>query len=212
MSATNSFRAKHPTEDLRLAFVWHDGQAHCAVHEPQPTSDQASLNNLGLHAVLLCRHGIGDRPQRAARSALSRAVRLVRADRGVDHRRCHLCPRRGAGRFRAGAPLAGTFRGDAPFDAWVWRIVVKAAHDPRPDTREGLHVEPAPPENGSTGEFASWLALLPERQRLAVFLRYAADLDYRSIALVLDVKVGTVSATLHAAHERLRPSIEEARR
>lgn len=92
----------------------------------------------------------------------------------------------------------GTFRGDPLFDAWVWRIVVNAAHDPRPDTREGLHVEPAPPENGSTGEFAAWLALPPERQRLAVFLLYAADFDaadfdYHSIALVLGVMVGTVS-------------------
>ena len=106
----------------------------------------------------------------------------------------------------------GSFRGDAPFDAWVWRIVVNAAHDARPDARAVPHVEPAAAENGSIGELATWLALLPERQRLAVFLRYAADLDYRSIALVLGVKVGTVSATLHAAHERLRPSIEEARR
>jgi DNA-directed RNA polymerase specialized sigma24 family protein len=53
---------------------------------------------------------------------------------------------------------------------------------------------------------------LPEQQRLAIFLRYVADLDYRGIALVLGLKVGTVSATLHAAHERLRYSIQEVRR
>jgi DNA-directed RNA polymerase specialized sigma24 family protein len=60
----------------------------------------------------------------------------------------------------------------------------------------------------------SWVASLPERQRLAIFLRYFADLDYRSIAVAvavaLDVEVGTVSATLAAAHATLRRSYEEA--
>jgi RNA polymerase sigma factor (sigma-70 family) len=50
---------------------------------------------------------------------------------------------------------------------------------------------------------------LPERQRLAVYLRYYADLDYRAIAAVLAVKVGTVSATLSAAHNRLREQLQE---
>ena len=54
------------------------------------------------------------------------------------------------------------------------------------------------------------LAALPERQRLAVFLRYWVDLDYRSIAVALDVEVGTVSATLNAAHANLRRSLKEA--
>jgi RNA polymerase sigma factor (sigma-70 family) len=50
---------------------------------------------------------------------------------------------------------------------------------------------------------------LPERQRLAVFLRYWADLDYRAIAEVLEVELGTVSATLSAAHQSLRRSVQE---
>ena len=53
------------------------------------------------------------------------------------------------------------------------------------------------------------MAALPERQRLVVFLRYFADLDYREIAEALDVKVGTVSATLHAAHAALRSALSE---
>ena len=70
----------------------------------------------------------------------------------------------------------------------------------------------APPHNGE-GESSSlrlWVRSLPERQRLIVFLRYWADLDYRSIASVLEVEVGTVSATLNAAHHALRRSLEEA--
>jgi RNA polymerase sigma factor (sigma-70 family) len=55
----------------------------------------------------------------------------------------------------------------------------------------------------------AWIAALPERQRLAVYLRYYADLDHRAIAAVLEVEVGTVSATLSAAHRALRKEIQE---
>ncbi len=55
-----------------------------------------------------------------------------------------------------------------------------------------------------------WVAALPERQRLAVFLRYYADLDYRAVAAALDVEVGTVSATLSSAHRALRKQLEVA--
>ena len=55
----------------------------------------------------------------------------------------------------------------------------------------------------------AWVASLPERQRLAVFLRYF-NLDYQSIAIALEVEVGTVSATLATAHAALRRSYEEA--
>ncbi|MEP6812328.1 MAG: sigma factor-like helix-turn-helix DNA-binding protein [Actinomycetota bacterium] len=53
------------------------------------------------------------------------------------------------------------------------------------------------------------LAALPERQRLCVFLRYFADLEYLEIAAALGIEVGTVSATLHAAHVALRPVLAE---
>jgi RNA polymerase sigma factor (sigma-70 family) len=64
------------------------------------------------------------------------------------------------------------------------------------------------PEAENDGDIRSWVASLPERQRLAVFLRYYADLDYRAIASVLGVEVGTVSATLNAAHSALQSSLE----
>ena len=68
--------------------------------------------------------------------------------------------------------------------------------------------------NGHVDEVGvrAWIAALPERQRLAVYLRYYADLDYRAIASALDVEVGTVSATLSAAHRALRRSLEEVER
>jgi RNA polymerase sigma-70 factor (ECF subfamily) len=57
----------------------------------------------------------------------------------------------------------------------------------------------------------AWVATLPERQREALFLRYYADLDYRAIADLLEIEVGTVSATLSAAHNKLRVALREVR-
>jgi RNA polymerase sigma factor (sigma-70 family) len=48
-------------------------------------------------------------------------------------------------------------------------------------------------------------------QRLALFLRYYADLDYAGIAEALDISRGTVSATLHAAHATLQTQLSEVR-
>lgn len=50
---------------------------------------------------------------------------------------------------------------------------------------------------------------LPERQRLILFLRYYADLDYGAIADVLGIRSGTVGAALNAAHDALRGRIQE---
>ena len=53
------------------------------------------------------------------------------------------------------------------------------------------------------------VAALPERQRLALFLRYYADLDYAAIADALGVRRGTVSATLNHAHAALREALQK---
>jgi len=105
------------------------------------------------------------------------------------------------------------FRGDGPLEAWVWRIVLNAARAVRPRAELALPASLAAASDNHRGgahEVDAWLAVLPDRERLVVFLRYFADLEYRAIATALDVKVGTVSATLHAAHAALRRSLEEA--
>jgi RNA polymerase sigma factor (sigma-70 family) len=109
------------------------------------------------------------------------------------------------------------YRGEAPLDAWVWRVVVNAALAARKTMEPVLVDVPVrAAANGRHGddEFGvrRWIAVLPERQRVAIFLRYFADLDYRAIAAALDVEVGTVSATLNAAHAALRRSLEEVQR
>ena len=107
-----------------------------------------------------------------------------------------------------------SYRSEGPLEAWVWRAVVNAAKKQQRHSSaaplEGH--DPSSRQNGDETEarlIRTWIAALPERQRLIVYLRYYADLDYRQIATVLDIAVGTVSATLSAAHQTLRKTIEE---
>jgi RNA polymerase sigma factor (sigma-70 family) len=107
------------------------------------------------------------------------------------------------------------FRGEGSLEAWVWRAVVNAARKSRRRGSEPLAaVEPVASANGRESDeygVRAWVAALPERQRLAVFLRYFADLDYRAIAEALDVEPGTVAATLSSAHAALRKRLGEVR-
>jgi RNA polymerase sigma factor (sigma-70 family) len=51
------------------------------------------------------------------------------------------------------------------------------------------------------------LARLPERQRVAVVLRYLADLPLVDVAAAMGCKVGTAKSTLHTALARLRVEV-----
>jgi RNA polymerase sigma factor (sigma-70 family) len=100
------------------------------------------------------------------------------------------------------------WRGSGSLEAWVWACVLNRARKARP------RVAPAAVPQSSRAPEADTdlrlrLAALPERQRLVVFLRYFADLGYAEIAEALGIEVGTVSATLHAAHAALRTQLEE---
>ena len=103
-------------------------------------------------------------------------------------------------------------RDDAALEPWVWRIVVNEARKRR---RREARLAPWPEDEvegyGPTElnvDVRAVVAALPERQRLALFLRYYADLDYAAIAAALQVRPGTVAATLSAAHSTLRSQLE----
>lgn len=107
-------------------------------------------------------------------------------------------------RFRAG------YRGEAPLEGWVWRIVVNSARRSAASAgaAERWHqFEPATSNGGGrdpSGELGRLIEGLPERQRLVLFLRYYADLEYTAIAEALGITAGTVGATLNAARASLR--------
>jgi DNA-directed RNA polymerase specialized sigma24 family protein len=117
--------------------------------------------------------------------------------------------------FASAVKQRGDHRGDAPMEAWLWRIVLNSARDrarrrrrrplPIPDvelSRNGHEPTGAP----------AWLFSLTGRQRTVVFLRYYADLDYRTIGSLLGISEGTVAATLSKARAALRRVREEERR
>lgn len=109
-----------------------------------------------------------------------------------------------------------TFHGTGSLEAWMWRIVVNAARRYSSTPSESELVEAGEPSsNGHPVDelgLRTWIAALPDRQREALFLRYYADLDYRRIAEILEIEVGTVSATLSAAHNKLRVALREVQR
>jgi RNA polymerase sigma-70 factor, ECF subfamily len=109
------------------------------------------------------------------------------------------------------------YRGDGPLEAWLWRAVTNAAHNQRraehslvpvDSLEDELEQRPATPGGRRTDAVRQHLAVLPERQRLVLFLRYYADLSYTQIGEVLGLRTGTVSATLAAAHRTLRGRLE----
>jgi RNA polymerase sigma factor (sigma-70 family) len=106
----------------------------------------------------------------------------------------------------------GDYRGDGSLEAWVWRIVFNVASTHNQRRRPQV---PAPEAfTTEDGRAEAWpelrgaVAALPERQRHALFLRHYADLSYDEIGDVLGMARGTVSATLHGAHDSLRKTLE----
>jgi RNA polymerase sigma factor (sigma-70 family) len=105
------------------------------------------------------------------------------------------------------------FRRQGPLDAWLWRIVVRAAlthaRQPRRHCLETGH-ETAVEAVEQHDDVQDAITALPERQRLAIFLRYYADLDYRTIGELLGIEDSTVRASVHAARGALRARLEVA--
>ena len=109
------------------------------------------------------------------------------------------------------------YRRTGTVEAWLWSSVVRTALKQRSRRRDLPSADPLAgreplSEDGNPEELAgvrAAIALLPERQRLVLFLRYYGDLDYAQIGRALGIKRGTVSAALHAAHQSLRTHFEE---
>jgi RNA polymerase sigma-70 factor (ECF subfamily) len=106
----------------------------------------------------------------------------------------------------------GSYRREGSLEAWLWRIVLNVARDRRRSNRRLAALpefEATEDAREHNDEVRASLLALPERQRLAVFLRYYADLSYEQIAEALGVRAGTVAASLHAAHSALRQVLAE---
>ena len=107
------------------------------------------------------------------------------------------------------------FRDEGSLAGWIWRIVVNTTVSQTRARKPTIPLadDPSGSDNGhtdaATERVRGALALLPERQRLILFLHYYADLDYATIAEAIDISSGTVGATLHTARASMRRLLEE---
>jgi RNA polymerase sigma-70 factor, ECF subfamily len=125
---------------------------------------------------------------------------------------------------RAWRSLRG-FRGDSSFRTWLHRVAInvvrtsqaKEARLARLFVRRSKDDEPFDPP-AATEPFDAELArrqaidralaTLPGELRVAVTLRDLQGLEYKEIAALLNVPIGTVESRIFRARQRLRPLLE----
>lgn len=97
------------------------------------------------------------------------------------------------------------FSGDGSLESWVWRIAFRVAIGSKGS--QELAVDELPEvafvDGGSNPALAAAVRQLSAQRRVAIFLRYYADLSYAEIGEVLGIAEGTVAATLSQAHRQL---------
>jgi len=129
----------------------------------------------------------------------------------------------------------GSFRGDAGFETWMWKIANNAwrkrrrwwsadkraaeevpldeIEDLSSEPREGLAQEASPdPGRAALDRERSRLLReaiegLPEQMRKCLMLRVYQDLKYREIAVVVRLSIETVKAHLFAARKKLQQEL-----
>lgn len=97
------------------------------------------------------------------------------------------------------------FRGEGTLEGWVWRIAFRVAVGSKGSRELALDEVPEVAFVDATSDPALAAAVreLPPQRRMAIFLRYFADLSYADIGEVLGVAEGTVAATLSQARRQL---------
>ena len=126
------------------------------------------------------------------------------------------------------------FRGDSTFRTWLHRVAVNViqSHHGRVSRLRRL-IQAAPVESADARDhdpieraadpvdvesdlvlrdtIDRALASLPDELRVAVTLRDVQGLDYKEIAAVLEVPIGTVESRIFRGRQRLKPLLEPLR-
>ncbi|HYL53022.1 MAG TPA: sigma-70 family RNA polymerase sigma factor [Acidimicrobiia bacterium] len=96
---------------------------------------------------------------------------------------------------------------------WVYVVALRAGRRRPNRAQPAVTVEPVDADVADTVTrdvvLSAAIARLPERQRVALVLRYLADLPVADVAAAMGCAVGTVKSTLHAALERLGVEMQD---
>ena len=122
-----------------------------------------------------------------------------------------------------------SFRGEAGFSTWLYRLTSNAAIDLLRRTKrqrgesslddEALGIDavdrtPSPQERAEESELrgavTAGLARLSDSHRQALVLREVQELSYEEIAQVLEVDLGTVKSRISRARSALRKILQES--
>ena len=104
-------------------------------------------------------------------------------------------------------------RPDSNLRAWVLTIARRKAVDHHRARRrralpsDDLPEQPTPPAPEASPELWRAVGGLPERQRAAVFLRFAGDLTHRDIATVMDASEDAVRKNVSDGLKKLKESL-----
>jgi len=114
--------------------------------------------------------------------------------------------------FARALRASGQYGGRGSLEGWVWRVVLRTALEQRRKDADDLPLEEldlsfVEPERDLA--LTDAVRSLPPQRRLVVFLRYFADLPYRTIAEALEIDTGTVAATLAQARDALAVILDE---
>ena len=103
-------------------------------------------------------------------------------------------------------------------DAWAFRTLYRSAMDRHRWRRRGrllaerIGMQPSRPASADhTDRLAVWQAVetLPERQRLAIYLRYRADLPFEEIGQILGIAAPSARSHVSRALDALRVQLGE---
>lgn len=112
------------------------------------------------------------------------------------------------------------FRGDAKLSTWIYRIVINALAQERPDLAttsldddEGVPVQPAAPDATFRNlvlkdRLQKAIERLPIPYQVLVNGHYLKGMRYEDLAEALNMPMGTVKTHLHRAKRQLRKLLE----
>jgi RNA polymerase sigma-70 factor, ECF subfamily len=128
----------------------------------------------------------------------------------------------------------GSFRGEAKFSTWLYRVSLNACHDHARRLRRHISLSESPGEDMPEMEerladdgiesperstersevqkkVREAVARLPYKFREVIFLHDLSGYNYKEVAQILDINLGTVKSRLNRARSRLAEELEGSR-